>query len=290
MFKYFKTADSIFSVIDASGNDFKIEADSSTEYLGKYAQSGLGGGFSFSGGPYSGPHIVVIDLDFSGSNVRARIDGNSVGTSGGYNVDKLGRRISAKLMAQPAGNRQLAGQMAEFIMACFEDNGFTDSQAYIEKCEGYLAWKYGLQGQLPVSHPYKTQPPREDNSKAGAANIAPTAQNQSPSIMSFGDPDPYAFSEFSSSAEAAFGYSDPEGIPMTNITVESLPADGTLKLSGVDVTVGQEISTADIEALNFTYDRNSPDSYQTFWNFSVSDGTDDSGIYVFTLNVQGSPV
>ena len=100
-----------------------------------------------------------------------------------------------------------------------------------------------------------------------------------------GDPDPYAFSEFSSSAEAAFGYSDPEGSPMTNITVESLPADGTLKLSGVDVTVGQEISTADIEALNFTYDRNTEGGYQTFWNFSVSDGTDNSGIYVFTLNV-----
>ena len=282
-----QTADSIFSVIDADGNDFKIEADSTTEYLGKYAQSGLGGGFGFSGGPYSGPHIVVIDLDFAGSNVRARIDGSSAGSSGGYNVSKLGRRISAKLMAQPAGNRQLAGQMAEFIMACFEDNGFTDSEAYIEKCEGYLAWKYGLQGQLPVSHPYKTQPPREDNSKAGAANIAPTAANQSPSVLFPGDPDPYAFSEYSSSAEDEFGYSDAEGIPMTHVTVESLPADGTLKLSGVDVTVGQEISTADIEALNFTYDRSTGAAYSTFWNFSVSDGVDDSGIYVFTLNVQG---
>jgi len=64
-------------------------------------------------------------------------------------------------MSQPAGNRQLAGQMGEFIMACFEDNGYTDSETYIEKCEGYLAYKYGLQSQLPGSHPYKTQPPRE---------------------------------------------------------------------------------------------------------------------------------
>lgn len=280
-----QSADSIFSIIDADANDFKIEADSTTEYIGKYAQSGLGGGFGFSGGPYSGPHIVVIDLDWAGSTVRARIDGSSVGSSGGYNVSKLGRRISAKLMAQPAGNRQLAGQMAEFIMACFEDNGYTDSQAYIEKCEGYLAWKYGLQGQLPVSHPYKTQPPREDNSKAGAANVAPTAANQAPFVNGAG---PYKFSEFSSSAEAAFGYSDPEGDPMAHVTVESLPGNGTLKLSGVDVTVGQEISTADIEALNFTYTRDPGGSlgYQTFWNFSVSDGTDDSGIYVFTLNVQ----
>lgn len=280
-----QTADSIFSVIDADANDFKIEADSTTEYIGKYAQSGLGGGFGFSGGPYSGPHIVVIDLDWAGSTVRARIDGNSVGSSGGYNVSKLGRRISAKLMAQPAGNRQLGGQMAEFIMACFEDNGYTDSQAYIEKCEGYLAWKYGLQGQLPVSHPYKTQPPREDNSKAGAANIAPTAANQSVIVESFQNP--YPLLGLSSSAEAAFGYSDAEGDPMSHVTVKSLPSDGTLKLSGVDVTVGQEISTADIEALNFTYTRaNLPLGYASFWNFSVSDGADDSGNYVFTLNVQ----
>lgn len=155
-----QTADSIFCAIDANGNDFKIEADSTTEYLGKYAQSGLGGGFTFSGGPFSGPHILTIDLDFPGSTVRARIDGTEVGTSSGYN-NQLGRRIALKLMSQPAGNRQLAGQMAEFVMACFEDNGYTDSETYIEKCEGYLAYKYGLQSQLPGLHPYKTQPPRE---------------------------------------------------------------------------------------------------------------------------------
>ena len=153
-------ADSIFCVIDNSGNDFKIEANSPTEYLGKYAQSGLGGGFNFTGGPFSGPHILTIDLDFPNSIIRARIDGTQVGDSTGYN-NQLGRRIALKLMSQPAGNRQLAGQMGEFIMACFEDNGYTDSETYIEKCEGYLAYKYGLQSQLPGSHPYKTQPPRE---------------------------------------------------------------------------------------------------------------------------------
>lgn len=155
-----QNADSIFCAIDASANDFKIEADSTTEYLGKYAQSGLGGGFTFSGGPFSGPHILTIDLDFPGSTIRARIDGTQVGDSTGY-TNQLGRRIALKLMSQPAGNRQLAGQMSEFIMACFEDNGYTDSETYIEKCEGYLAYKYGLQSQLPGSHPYKTQPPRE---------------------------------------------------------------------------------------------------------------------------------
>jgi hypothetical protein len=156
-----QSADSIVGVQDASSRNFKLEADSATQFDGKYSQSGLGGGFNLSGGPYSGPHIVVIDLDHPGSTVRVRIDGTEVGTSGGYNIGQLGRRIAVKLMSQPIGNRQLAGQMAEFIMACFEDNGYTDSEAYIEKCEGYLAYKYGLQSQLPGLHPYKNQPPRE---------------------------------------------------------------------------------------------------------------------------------
>ena len=155
-----QSADSIFGVEDASSNNFKVEANSATQFDGKYAQSGLGGPFNFSGGPYSGPHIVVVDMDFAGSTIRARVDGTEVGSSGSYN-NQLGRRIAVKLMSQPIGNRQLAGQMAEFIMACFEDNGYTDSEAYIEKCEGYLAYKYGLQSELPGLHPYKTQPPRE---------------------------------------------------------------------------------------------------------------------------------
>jgi hypothetical protein len=156
-----QSADSIVGVEDASARNFKVEAGSATQFDGFYGQSGLGGAFSFSGGPYSGPHIVVIDLDYAGSTVRARIDGTEVGSSGSYNVGQLGRRIAVKLMSQPVGNRQLAGQMAEFIMACFEDNGYADSEAYIEKCEGYLAYKYSLQGQLPGLHPYKNQPPRE---------------------------------------------------------------------------------------------------------------------------------
>ena len=39
---------------------------------------------------------------------------------------------------------------------------FTDGTEDLEtqqKIEGYLAWKWGLQGELPVSHPYKNQKP-----------------------------------------------------------------------------------------------------------------------------------
>ena len=29
----------------------------------------------------------------------------------------------------------------------------------VQQIEGYLAWKWGLQGNLPVGHPYKNAPP-----------------------------------------------------------------------------------------------------------------------------------
>ena len=29
----------------------------------------------------------------------------------------------------------------------------------VEKAEGYLAWKWGLQSNLPISHPYKNAAP-----------------------------------------------------------------------------------------------------------------------------------
>ena len=44
--------------------------------------------------------------------------------------------------------------MAEFVIY---ERRITDAEIY--KVEGYLAWKWGLQGTLPASHPYKNNPP-----------------------------------------------------------------------------------------------------------------------------------
>ena len=87
------------------------------------------------------------------------MNGTEVGSSSNYNT-KLGNTNNFKMMANNVGNRQLEGSFGEMVVAIFP-NGYTDSEAFIEKCEGYLAYKYGVQSLLPVSHPYKTQPPRE---------------------------------------------------------------------------------------------------------------------------------
>ena len=56
-------------------------------------------------------------------------------------------------------NERMQGQMAEFFtVADIPGTGLQDISD-VEKAEGYLAHKWGLTGNLPVSHPYKNTAP-----------------------------------------------------------------------------------------------------------------------------------
>lgn len=51
-------------------------------------------------------------------------------------------------------NRGWTGKVAEVLVVT------APSAADVRKIEGYLAWKWGLQGLLPAAHQYKSAPPR----------------------------------------------------------------------------------------------------------------------------------
>ena len=56
-------------------------------------------------------------------------------------------------------NERMQGQMAEFFtVADVPGTGGTDISD-VEKAEGYLAHKWAITGNLPVSHPYKSSAP-----------------------------------------------------------------------------------------------------------------------------------
>ena len=58
-------------------------------------------------------------------------------------------------------SQELAGKFAEFFsVAAPPGTGGTDIST-LEKAEGYLAWKWGLEGNLPSDHPYKNSAPTE---------------------------------------------------------------------------------------------------------------------------------
>ncbi|MHC4816013.1 MAG: Ig-like domain-containing protein [Planctomycetota bacterium] len=97
-----------------------------------------------------------------------------------------------------------------------------------------------------------------------AVNDAPTSADKT---VTTNEDTGYTF------AAADFGFSDVDaGDSLTKIQITSLESNGTLKLSGVDVTLNQEILVADIGNLVFTpaQDANGT-GYDTF-DFKVHDG------------------
>ena len=95
-----------------------------------------------------------------------------------------------------------------------------------------------------------------------------------------------------------FGFTDPNDSPanaLAGVIITTLPANGTLKLSGVAVTAGQEISAADITAgnLKFSPAANANGSPYATFTFQVRDnggsasgGVDtDQSANTMTINV-----
>lgn len=83
------------------------------------------------------------------------------------------------------------------------------------------------------------------------------------------------------------GYSDQEGVALSQIQISTLPAEGTLKLNGSAVTADQVISKADIDAGLLTFEpdtHEAGDSYASV-GFKVHDGNSYSGEYNLTFNV-----
>ena len=112
---------------------------------------------------------------------------------------------------------------------------------------------------------------------ASGQNDAPTAANNT--VTTNEDTD-HTFSA------SEFGFTDVDGDSLDHVTIETLPSNGTLLLSGVEVSAGDEIAAADISNLVFrpAADANGA-SYDSF-TFSVNDGTVDSAsTYTMTVNV-----
>lgn len=78
-------------------------------------------------------------------------DGVAIPYVGLTNRSALGGRYGANNWTSPTG--YMDGAIKEIIV--FENTSLAD----IEKLEGYLAWKWGVQDNLPAGHTYKAGPP-----------------------------------------------------------------------------------------------------------------------------------
>lgn len=109
------------------------------------------GGASFSSGSISGPSMISVV-----ANGTTRIDAYKNGNLEASDTTLtrvIGNGGTLHLMTNFVGGSRGNGAMAEFLII---DGNDTDTR---QKTEGYLAWKWGQVGKLPLTHPYKNARP-----------------------------------------------------------------------------------------------------------------------------------
>jgi hypothetical protein len=106
---------------------------------------------------YSLSNLTLFNYTLSSSTLGIRLNGGSQITSASGNTNNLtfnldiGRQYNNNLYC-------LDGQIMEVIIY---SQDLIASQRQI--IEGYLAWKWGLQNNLPAGHPYKGIAPTSEN-------------------------------------------------------------------------------------------------------------------------------
>lgn len=90
---------------------------------------------------------------FNGTNGLYYTDGGSYSNSAAWTANFNFNQYRLGSDQTPFVPQQMIGYIAEVIVY---SGGVTTQQR--QQVEGYLAWKWGLQGNLPATHPYKSSP------------------------------------------------------------------------------------------------------------------------------------
>ena len=102
--------------------------------------------------------IFSVVFNKTGNKIFGEVDGYAATTVVNDYDNSLDSPLQLSLMRN-RGNDDPKGYMAEFItVAGLPGTGGTDN-SLVEKTEGYLAHKWGLEGNLPDNHPYKSNKP-----------------------------------------------------------------------------------------------------------------------------------
>ena len=109
-------------------------------------------------------------------------------------------------------------------------------------------------------------------------NEAPTTVGNGSATIDYGETLVFTRAMLTSSLVPA--YSDPEGDAAGQLLIKVLPAEGTLKLNGVDVVVNQIIDFTDIDSGLFIYDGDLTDTDGSIENFEFQIADVGSGIFV----------
>jgi hypothetical protein len=102
--------------------------------------------------------ILVAIFNKTGNQIAVRVDGDNAFTPVNDYDNSLQTNMDLRIFRNRA-NERMQGLMAEFFtVADVPGTGGTDITD-VQKAEGYLAHKWGLQSNLPMGHPYKSVAP-----------------------------------------------------------------------------------------------------------------------------------
>ena len=102
--------------------------------------------------------ILLCYFDKSGSEIGVRKNGSNVFTPE-TDYDNSLRTTAGMNIFRNRGSQSFGGKLFEFMVSQGQPGTGGGDKTYIEQAEGYLAHKWGLTANLPVSHPYKSVAP-----------------------------------------------------------------------------------------------------------------------------------
>jgi hypothetical protein len=120
------------------------------------ALSAAGGGFNVFFGTGSTTQFAIYGDTFSGNTESYFMNGSNMGsttTSTTFGAS-TSIYIGARQLGGFTGTYSITGKISELIIY-----NYAIRLTQRQNIEGYLAWKWGLQSSLPVSHPYYSAPP-----------------------------------------------------------------------------------------------------------------------------------
>jgi len=163
------TKDSLWNV--DSTYSYAISAHHQSRW---YGEVDLGNGVGSDGvvGPHNQANMenqwIIVSVGFTkiqGANYVMMLVNGSAGSGANWYttyLTNLSQNQKLRIMANRTGNRKQIGRFGELILYDGEWGTSSSGPAaytYRYQAEGYLAWKWGLQGNLPSTHPYKNSAP-----------------------------------------------------------------------------------------------------------------------------------
>jgi len=102
--------------------------------------------------------MLLCYFDKSHGEIGVRVNGNNAFTPE-TDYDNNLRTTAGMNIFRNRGSQSFGGKLFEFMVSQGQPGTGGGDKTFIEQAEGYIAHKWGLTANLPVSHPYKSSAP-----------------------------------------------------------------------------------------------------------------------------------